>query len=412
LTLLVSAAQLTQAQTLQLIHSFDGYDGGSPISGLTMDQQGNLYGTAPYGGYGADCRQGACGVVYQLARQNDSWRFQVIYYFKGTAQGDGAMPWARVNVGPDGSIYGTTYYGGLSAQSVACSDDFGTGCGTVFRLKPPNSTCKKASCPWTEEVLYSFHGRDGEHPTSEVVLDAESNLYGTTWTGGTGFAGVAYKLVPVNGHWNYSAMYNFTGGAFDGQNPYAGLVIDKAGNFYGVTNSGIIFELSPNGESWNFTKLYQIGSAQNDGGAPYGALIIDQFGNLFGSNTAGGSNDGGTVFELAPSGDTWTYSVLADLPHGSIYPSGPYDKLLMDEAGNLYGTAAYSGANGWGSAFELTPSGNGYVYKSLHDFTPVGKIDGNVPWSNLVLDAQGRLYGTVQGRGNFGGGGVFEISPQ
>jgi len=141
---------------------------------------------------------------------------------------------------------------------------------------------------------------------------------------------------------------------------------------------------------------------------PEGGLIIDSSGNLYGTTTNGGSGGGGTVFELSPAMGGWTYNVVYSFT--GCTGCGPLGKLVMDAAGNLYGTTNADGANGKGSVFELTPEGGGtWTYTSLHDFTGGG--DGAYPWSNLVLDASGNLYGTASAGGTKGAGVVFEITP-
>src|SRR5271165_302659 len=137
------AAGSAQAQTFAVLHSFTGgADGGGPLSGLTMDHAGNLYGTTSGGGNAGQ------GTVFKLTRKNSGWVFSSLYSFQGGS--DGADPEAGVVIGRDGSLYGTTFAGGNS------QDCYGPGCGTVFRLTPPPTFCKAINCPWIETVLYRF----------------------------------------------------------------------------------------------------------------------------------------------------------------------------------------------------------------------------------------------------------------
>jgi len=420
LTLVLAAAPAAGGQTFTVLHAFTGYEGGLPASGLTGDQLGNMFGTAQLAGNTQACPVDGCGAVYQLTRQGSSWKFKTLYRFAGPATGDGAQPMGRLTVAPDGTLYGTTFYGGVNAYSGICANiGLRSGCGTIFRLQPTLETCKHADCEWNEEVLYTFKDLGtGIHPTSEVLLDSAGNLYGTTFIGGQFGYGVVYQLSQVDGSWAYNVIHDI-GSNSEGGEPFGGLVMDSAGNLFGATSiggtggGGVIFELSRMGEGWNFQVLYNIGTNKSDGSGPYGTLIMDPSGNLFGSTVGGGANDGGTVFELARSGDRSMYSVLADLPHGASYyhDAGPHDKLMMDAAGNLYGTTSQDGAHLQGSAFELIKSPTGYTYTSLHDF---GSEYDRIfyPWSNLVFDSQGKLYGTAQGGGSGNVGAVFEISPQ
>ena len=147
--LTVGATQSAQAQTFTVLHAFtDGADGSTPYGvGLTMDAAGNLYGGASYGGQTGQCSyQGSCGVIYRLSRKGSGWIFNTLYEFTGT---DGEQPDAPLVFGPDGALYSTTYYGG----SYSCIDG---GCGVVYSLRPPPTSCKSADCPWTETVLHQF----------------------------------------------------------------------------------------------------------------------------------------------------------------------------------------------------------------------------------------------------------------
>ena len=156
-----------------LIHSFVGSnDGAVPYAGLTMDQAGNLYGTTFGLGSGY-------GTVFRLKRTAGGWIFNPLYSFTGGS--DGAGPEARLVFGPDGSLYGTTTFGG----GGSCTGVF-DGCGTIFRLRPSATPCKSVLCPWTETVLYRFSGgSDGLYPMyGALVFDKAGNMYGTTYAGG------------------------------------------------------------------------------------------------------------------------------------------------------------------------------------------------------------------------------------
>ena len=172
-----------------------------------MDGAGSLYGTTEFGANGS-------GTVFKLTRRNSGWVLSPLYAFPFNGE---ANPVARVIFGPDGSLYGTTQFGG----SGPCNGGYGDNCGTVYNLKPPASACKAALCPWTETMLYSFNGPDGEFPQGDVVFDKAGNLYSTTSQGGSKGLGTVFKLTPSNGGWTQSVIDNFTGGA-DGLIPVAG----------------------------------------------------------------------------------------------------------------------------------------------------------------------------------------------
>ena len=149
-------------------------------------------------------------------------------------------------------------------------------------------------------------------------------------------------------------------------------------------------------------------------------LISDSSGNLYGATSYGGVNGGGTVFELTPSNGSWTLNTLYSFTKvNNSFRPGPVASLIMDAAGNLYGTTKADGAYGYGNVFKLMPSNGSWAYTSLYDFT--GGSDGANPYSSLVLDAQGNLYGTTYTGGQSGEdcllnetytcGVVFEITP-
>jgi len=405
LVLAVFATPSAQTQTFKVIHSFTGgQDGEAPLAGLTIDQAGNLYGTTFAGGLGS-CTGfygNGCGVVFRLAHSATGWIFKPLYSFLGGK--DGAGPIDRVGFGHRrGTLYGTTSTGGVGCDSM--------GCGTVFSLTPPSNIRHHQ---WIKTVLYSFSGgSDGAGP-DEVVFDKMGAIYGTTSGGGlnncSGGCGTAYKLTPAAGTWTESILYAFTNNA-DGEYPNAPLIFDKAGNLYGTTfmgssqNYGAVFQLKPLGHGWVENTLYQF-QGGSDGGRPAAGLIFDSSGSLVGATTYAGAGFGGTVFDLKPSNGNWTFSLLYSFAGQN--GGGPSATLVMDAAGSLYGTTERLGAYGSGTVFKLTLVNGTWMQTVLHDFT--GGKDGYFPFSNVVFDRKGNLYGTAtfsQG----GGGVVWEIAP-
>ena len=389
--LIVVATQPAQAQTFHVIHNFTGgQDGATPTAGVTLDTAGNLYGTASYGGVGY-------GTVYKLTHKGT---FNPLFAFN---YNDGAYPLARVIFGPNGTLYGTTNLGGL-------------GVGTVFNLRPAARACTTALCPWTETVLYSFEGHpDGAGPDyGDLIFDQAGNIYGTTTAGGTPQnVGTVYELTPKSGG-GYAEMPIYSFSVSDGATPYNGAIFDNAGNLYsttgygGLSNSGTVFELMyVVASGWTESLLYSFRNG-SDGGVPYAGLIFDPSGNLYGATSAYGTGGGGTVFELSPPGTWTTLTVLYSFTGTAGHTCGPWGTLVM-KGGNLYGTTYCDGANGFGSVFELTPSGPPWTYTSLHDFT--GGSDGAYPISNVVFDASGNLYGTASDGGAYNFGVVWEITP-
>jgi len=288
----------------------------------------------------------------------------------------------------------------------------------VFALTVASAPSAQAQTPatgggWTEKLLHNFNynGTDAWGPFGTLIRDAGGNLYGTTVDGGAYGDGTVFEVTPtVGGGWTEQVLHSFGEGT-DGAGPYAGLMFDAAGNLYGTTGAGgnftaycsqygcgTVFELTPNGSGgWTETGLYRFCSQANcaDGQGPqYGSLVLDAAGNLYGT-TYGGGIDGsycnsgcGTVFELTPTGGGgWTEQVLWSF-NGNADGGNLYTGLIFDAAGNLYGTTS------GGTVFELTPTtGGGWTEDVLWSFNGA---DGLFP-SGLIFDAAGNLYGTMRG---------------
>jgi uncharacterized repeat protein (TIGR03803 family) len=386
------------------LYSFSGNGGDPklPYAGLIFDKAGNLYGTTELGGTNNQ------GTVFEMTpNSGGGWSETVLYSFTGNA--DGGQPYGRLLFDAAGNLYGTTNFGG----STNCSQ----GCGTVFKLSP-------ASGGWTETVLYAFSGSsDGRAPNSRLLFDAAGNLYGTTSLGGnvnsvcSSGCGTVFELAPASGGtWKESVLYAFMGSA-DGALPYDGLIFDATGNLYGTTSaagtsaSGVVFKLAPaSGGTWTETVLHSFQGGW-DGKYPYANLIIDAAGNLYGTTFQGATPGFGKVFELLPgSNGKWTQKTLHVF--GNSPSANPVAGLVMDSTGNLYGTTMM-GANqtvcggGCGTLFKLVPSSNGWTYNVIHVFGH--GTDGFHPTGDLILDAAGNLYGTTQAGGANGAGLVFQI---
>ncbi len=394
--LLTMALPAAQAQTFTVLHTFTGNrDGAQPIWGLVMDQGGNLYGTTEYGGTSGD------GVVFKMARLHSGWVLNTLWNFViGT---DGQNPRAGVTLASDGELYGTTVFGG----DGGCIG----GCGVVYRLRPPLTSPPSPQTPWTLTTLHQFQfgNGDGVAPSADVTFDPAGNIFSTTFIGGD--EGTVYELQPSGGNWNETILHKFQGGAGDGIQPHSGVIIDAAGNLYGVTPGGgpgdwgVVYELVPyRGGGYTFHILYAFQNNGIDGAEPWGELVMDSAGNLYGTTTVGGQGFGGTVFELSPVNGGWNFQVLYSFPGGE----GPLAALTMDAAGNLYGATHEDGEFGYGNVFKMTRSGSGWTYTTLYDFT--NGNDGEKPLGRLVLDANGNLYGTAAG-GADGNGVLFELAP-
>lgn len=338
----------TGGWTENVLYSFTGgADGGGPQpgDGPIFDAAGNLYGTA--GNDGNICEHpDGCGVVYELTPTSSGWTESVVYAFTGGS--DGAAPLAGMIFDASGNLYSTTWNGG--------STDCGLGCGVVFTLSP------SLDGAWAENVLYSFtSGSDGVNSDAGVVFDSAGNLYGVTWYAGAYGSGVVFELTPnSDGGWTESVLHQFTGDT-DGAHPRGHLIFDPAGNLYGTAANeyasgyGVVFELKPNANgTWRKRNLHQF-TGGKDGANPYVGLTIDSAGNLYGVTNDGGAYGYGVVFKLSPtSSGGWAFRVLHTFNDGysGAYPRG---NLVLDGAGNIYGTTYGDGSKTFGTVFEITP---------------------------------------------------------
>jgi uncharacterized repeat protein (TIGR03803 family) len=329
----------------------------------------------------------------------------VLYKFcSGPQCADGYNPLGTLIRDREGNLYGTTYAGGSSFGS----DD--NGGGVVFKVDATGH----------ETVLYNFcsaiNCADGQLSYAGLLLDRAGNLYGTTAVGGVNGSGTVFKI-DANGQ--ESVLYSFCSAAncADGQQPYAPLIRDRAGNLYGTTtyggvyNGGTVFKLDAEGHE---TVLYSFCSATNctDGQLPYAGLIRDKDGNFYGTTYGGGAIgaanfQGGTVFKLDAAGhETVLYSFCSEAQ--CMDGKQPYAGLVMDRAGNLYGTTSGGGAHGFlntlgGTVFKLDPSDHETVLYSFCSTGGAQCTDGEMPIGGLVRDGAGNLYGTAL----FGGANVL-----
>ena len=374
--------ELSTAGQYTMLYSFTGgADGSATQTGVIRDAAGNLYGTTYQGG------TAGYGVVYKL---NPSGQETVLYNF--TRGADGGSPQAGVVRDAAGNLYGTTVYGGIGTSSSA-------GLGVVYKLDATGQ----------ETVLYSFPGAaGGTAPRTGVIADAAGNLYGTTSAGGPANQGVVFKLSPQG---LYTVLHSFTGGD-DGGSPQAGVTRDSAGNLYGTAYGGaagwgVVYRVNTAGQE---TVLYNF-TGGADGGIPLSGVIRDPAGNLYGTTCAGGVSWGfpgsgyGVVYKLDTSGHQTVLHTFTGYADGAWPRAG----LTFDSAGNLYGTASQGNAEGPGLAgvvFELDPAGQETV---LYTFTD--GADGGVPFSGVVRDAAGNLYGTTYFGGSAGAGVVYKLQP-
>ena len=323
-----------------VLYSFTGgADGGQPYKGVTLDHDGNLYGTAVTGGSG-NCEEG-CGVVYKLTNTDGTWTETVIHSFTGG--NDGSGPGARVTVDGARNVYGMTPTGGAHGlgtiykihqipngawifgviHAFTGATDGATGSAGRMILRNGHLYCavtaggRYGSGAVFElngggfgerdlKILYAFRGQpDGSFPYGALAFDVLGNIYGTTYYGGANGIGAVYQLSPQPvGEWAEEVLYSFQTGK-DGNSPISNLVFDVAGNLYGTTSegglgSGTIFKLSPAGAGkWTETVVHAF-EGPPDGGFAYNGMVVDSLGHFYGATVHGGEEDDGSVYQFIP----------------------------------------------------------------------------------------------------------------
>lgn len=265
-----------------------------------------------------------------------------------------------------------------------------------------------------EKVIYSFNADNGYAPISGLLLDASGNIFGTTQDGGVYGNGTVFEVVFAGGVASETVLYSFQGGSSDGEIPQGTLVMDKAGNLFGTTyeggnsDHGIVFELSPSQGGWTENIIHAFGSASGDGCYPVGGLVMDSTGNLYGTTVGCGTGNDGTVFELTPSGGSWSESVLWNFD--GVDGQSPEGCVSFDKFGkNLFGTTASGGFYGQGNVFKLSRESGVWKETSIFSFT--GGANGCIPSGGVVVDDDENLYGTTQICGADQVGTLFQLGP-
>ncbi len=351
----------------------NGTDGAYPFAGLVSDQKGNLYGAASSGGAGGQ------GTIFRIAPDGT---FAVLYSFAGG--NDGASPLAAPILDGKGNLYGVTEQGG-----GACN------CGAVYKLTPKGQ----------ETVLHGFTGQpDGFDPFAPLAMDKHGNLYGTTLDGGT-YYGAVYEVAASGAE---SILYAFAGDA-DGDSPYPGVAPEKHGNLLGSTSFGgthgfgTVFQLAPGGTK---TVLYNF-AGSSDAASPSSTPLRDAKGDIYGlTRFGGGSCNCGALYKLDRKG-------AETLPHsfaGGTDGFSPGYGLTSDASGDLYGVTTEGGTTncdgyGCGTVFEVTAAGKETIRYAFQ-----GAADGSTPYYAPILDAKGDLFGTAEYDGADGFGTVYEVT--
>jgi uncharacterized repeat protein (TIGR03803 family) len=320
-----------------VVYEFTGdSDGGDPWGGLISDSSGNLYGTT----LGASLTP---STVFELSPSSRGWIHTVIY-------SNGAGPGLLVD--KVGNLYGPIGGGNYF------------GIGAIGELSP-------GSDGWVYTDLANFNPTVGYSPPAPPIWDGKGNLFGTTTDGGisqpacwtSNGCGVIFEMTPNgDGTWTYHILHRFASYATDGQTPYGSLVMDASGNFYGTTEfggskgNGTVFKFSFTGGHWKKSVVYDFPD-WHDGALPNSTLVLDKAGNLYG--IGGGGNQGcgpytcGVVFKLTrQQNGSWKYRAVHKFsgPDGN-FPIG----VIVDGKGNIFGTTSNGGTYNAGVAFEITP---------------------------------------------------------
>ncbi len=261
------------------IYTFNQSDGGGSASPLSIDGDGNLYGTGLWGGL-PGCYFG-CGTIFELSPSSGAWTEQTLYQF--TDGSDGATPYSSQLL-YKGNLYG-----------VAVPPSGVGGSSVVFELKHSKSG-------WNDESIYTFPTPIDGDTWAGLVFDSQGNAYGTTTYGGANGAGSVYKLAESGGVWTLTTLYPFTGGS-DGGNPWAPVTLDKSGNIYGTARSGglgngVVFELVYSGGTYTYKLLYPFAGG-TDGAQPTAPVVL-RGGKLYGTTNFGGSANVGVLYEVTP----------------------------------------------------------------------------------------------------------------
>lgn len=376
-----------RAATYKQLYSFGAFpgDGNSPTMDLVQPSAGlPLYGTTYGGGSPSSRCKTGCGTVYTVDPTNGSET--VVWSFTGRP--DGAVPEAGISA-VNGTIYGTTFFGGLKKNQCYT----GRGCGTVFRIKASR-----------ESVLYSFRGGlgDGSNPAGSLhVIDGA--FYGTTEYGGAHGFGTLFKL-SLSGR--ETILYSFGGGPADGAYPIGTLLISK-GRIYGVTsrggaaNVGTVFRVDPHAKpDQREAILHSFTRAEGD----FPAGINSTHGTIYGTASADGANNRGSIFSMTPSG---AHFHVLHYFKGTPKSDGalPYTEPTFYK-NVLYGTTQGGGEYSSGTIYCMNLTGNREEHV-LHNFRSPKGVRPDAPlrqWGGL-------FYGTTVEGGANGLGTVYRLSP-
>ena len=354
--------QISPANKVTTVLSLDGTNGQQPYGALVQATNGNLYGTTGYGGANSS------GTVFSLTTKG---LLKTLYSFcSQSGCADGEIPYGGLVQGSDGNLYGTAELGGVYSD------------GTAFKITPAGvlktlySFCSKAGCT------------DGSNPWGGLIQATDGNFYGTTLNGGANSAGTIFRLTPTG---KLTTIYTFCSqtNCADGANPYAGVVQANDGNFYGTTpagganNAGTIFKITKAGV---LTTLYNFCSQSGcaDGSGPFARLVQDTNGSFYGVTSSGGTGTActggcGTIFRLVVGGLSAFVRPLTT--------SGKVGSTVLLQGSKLTGSTSVT-FNGTPATFTVTSETlittavpAGATSGNIQVVTPRGTVSSNVPFT-------------------------------
>ncbi len=388
-----SSPAIVNSPTLTTLVNFAGADGKNPIinSSLFVDAAGDIFGTTAIGG--ADNN----GTVFELVNKVGGYagKPKILVSFGGA---DGAAPEGGLIADAAGDLFGMTYSGGAN------------GDGTVFEIARTRHGYASAST-----MLIGFTGANGAFPTCGLIADAAGDLFGMTAKGGTDNEGTVFEIAKTR-HGYASApitLVSFTGA--DGAYPERSLIVDAEGDLFGTTykggvnGDGTVFEIAKTRHGYASTPTTLASFNDANGRSPLCTLVADAAGNLFGTTAQGGLDGDGTVFEIIKTRHGYASTPTTLVNFSGPDGAAPEANLIIDAAGNLFGTAYSGGAANAGTVFEIAKTQQGYATSptTLVSFTGA---DGANPDSGLTADAAGNLFGTTYQGGTNNDGTLFEVA--
>ena len=372
--------------------------GSAPLGGLVADAAGNLYGTTSADGAGY-------GTVFEIAKTDTGYSTTptVVVSFNYF---NGRSPEAGLAMDGSGNLFGTTYSGGAHNE------------GTIFEITKTISGYSS-----TPVVLFSFDGTHGAFSAASLTIDASGNLFGTTGNGGANDFGTVFELSKSGSNYSstptvLASFTNTTGNAL-GRFPQASVTLDAAGNLFGTTRfggasgDGTVFEIAKTSGGYVSGLTTLVNFDISNGYDPASGVVIDAAGNLFGTTSSGGTGFGaaGIVYEVAKTDAGYDPTPIPLTTFTTAGAEGPTGGLILDHAGNIFGTTSGGSTSTPGTAFEMVKTGSSYSAPvTLASFDNTHGVQLQRPAGSLIADQQGNLYGITGLGGTSFKGSVFQLS--